>query len=218
MKKLLGLLLVPVGMGLLAYSLHWAVYFNMRGEGTMAAVVAVVALAGILAGCKLYRSKEESPAMKQVVGRLMTVSAIPMAIGGAVLGVTGLTGNKSPAYASSSHAWTVLGVTLLLYALIFFRKGRGKVREGTAAAQEQRNRRDQARQAEEERRRAEEERRKQREAEERARREEERRRQEEERRREEERLKEMVCPACGKRFPLGQMYCDECGSRLKETP
>lgn len=27
----------------------------------------------------------------------------------------------------------------------------------------------------------------------------------------------MVCPSCGKEYPLDDVYCDECGSRLKET-
>lgn len=27
----------------------------------------------------------------------------------------------------------------------------------------------------------------------------------------------MVCPSCGKEYPLDYVYCDECGSRLKET-
>lgn len=29
--------------------------------------------------------------------------------------------------------------------------------------------------------------------------------------------KMMVCEECGKTYPLGQVYCDECGSLLKET-
>lgn len=27
----------------------------------------------------------------------------------------------------------------------------------------------------------------------------------------------MVCPGCGKKYPPGQVYCDECGALLKET-
>lgn len=28
---------------------------------------------------------------------------------------------------------------------------------------------------------------------------------------------QMVCPECGKKYPPGQVYCDECGALLKET-
>lgn len=28
---------------------------------------------------------------------------------------------------------------------------------------------------------------------------------------------QMVCPECGKKYPLGHVYCDECGSVLKKS-
>lgn len=193
MIKFFGMLLVIAGTGILCAGMylvceHASYNYNGYSYGTLNAIFAAFAIASIvviLIGRKLYLATGESPRMKRVIGRLMSIIGVGLVVFG--VGVIGVWLGDYP-----RPMW-LLGVGLTMVGLIYLIIGRAKIRAGKKAisssnqktAQKAGTTNNASTQ---------------------------------------QKVpdppppqpKMMVCGECGKKYPMDQVYCDECGSLLKE--
>ena len=129
MKKFLGALLVLLGtvIAVLFGGAAGAIGSYESGMySVLYIIMAVLGLAVIGLGRKLYRANGESPKTKTVVGRLMMIIGLLLAIFGAAFAFTWTVLDTDPIW--------VLGVTCLAAGLIYLLIGKSKVGADRKAA------------------------------------------------------------------------------------
>lgn len=201
MKKFLGGLLAAIGLGCFCGGFYLCMeygyyYINdhgfYRGLLEQAVIYGLLALAGLVAlwkGRGLYRAEGEGSTAKKVSGVLVTIAGIFLAVFGCGLTQTYYYGFELV----PAGLYIVLGIILAVTGSKKFRAERSvTVQKATAAVEP-----DPQAAAPETPPSA---------------------------------IPEtppaappkepkgMVCPDCGKKYPLDQVYCDECGALLKEAP
>lgn len=202
MKKFFGILLVLAGMASAGFGLFWMCHFTYDGvyyqSGNLEYLALIVlGLLCILAGRHLYRADGESPRGKTMMGNAMRVLGIPMMVLGAI-----------EVLANEEISIRITGLVAALVGLVFLLMGQSKIRTGRIEVEQQETRRAVQLKADQKILHQSE----QLAAERRARQE------QEETPPPPPEPDKMVCPACGKVFPMDHVYCNVCGSLLERQP